>query len=568
MDVLRLLRVDSQQVIEYLATPPYDSTVGQLMAVLAERVSVYGGAWFPFLFGAVTYTAKEAGWNHMGVLCAVHRYSRGISNQVQDATACLSLMVENIHSIAPFQPVFATLMYEIIRKLKRVSPTHFIVAAATLIRDLHVIGCPRLINKIYADCPNPVRHLNVNLVAYGYIWPSIAVHSPPCTARLLAWYTELHATEGSSGGEPSRATMDRHIQINLRWHYDQNFSVPLIVDMKLHCTLGGLLSYAYCTLAPDTLALGPVDQFILQSVRPNDYDKLDNHRQGKILSTCPNVFMGLPIWRCLTPSGREIPLTEYLFHFYRSCAPLSVDIHPQAHQLLLGSELVEWPQDTVSQPSQFELARLSLTKDTIALRWIRAILCEIAMGDPARVVPRTGIFNLFINRVPELVGYELRFLSAIVQSAPVSVVFWVLGIFSSRDVPTPIYSSQKYPVHTPSGLIAVWTVIQSFGRDSSLKDYRPPADRGDFITYLVDLLTQEVYLYGPMGWICAYLLLLRLNFPSFGLSLPVTPDSIQHMVCCGNAFRKGFNLILDWDTVSDLLTLEEIAGVLTKEKYN
>jgi hypothetical protein len=216
-------------------------------------------------------------------------------------------------------------------------------------------------------------------------------------------------------------------------------------------------------------------------------------------------------------------------------------------------------------------------------RSLRTAAEDMMHEDALEAIRKNRCLNTFIAEHCELFDFPLRLFSGVVQGASFSAALWCLNIFIMTKQPSAIYAEEKDPVYVPADALDAWHVIFSFKRESALKHYVVLSAQEESQDELVEVFftvvragvswdalvrcaeVNEDFL-PLLGWICAYLILIRVNFREFGPMVPIVPPFFEtfssHEMM---RFKEGFGLVLDFDALLSVIKIVEFCLLLRKD---
>jgi hypothetical protein len=402
--------------------------------------------------------------------------------------------------------------------------------------------------------------------------------------------------------------------------------------IKMRYSFASLIIKICCVDLRDISILGDPDPILRRAAGCQQYDNL--LLRYKLLKKTPQIFPELKKWRVVTPSGESISVWRPVATVCRNIMGI---FPPPGHlftdvtfKLVAGERILRVNlevADPIREPAQpflspHELARLAEIEAGMAGRrrdvadvdvgmsrvcpygaytylrpgyaWvdctrnaIRVAIFRMLRVDGMAVLCTTGPVNTFIRAHKGLVGFDLRLLSGVVQSATHPyAAFWCLGQMTQSE-------NLRLPEAPNSGRICLarvldqrlpgnaWHVIKALGPESAFKSYdMQDSDAGFIETFFNDVMEQLSDGYGlfhrpsvlrkeylpAFGWICAYILLRRVCFKDFGPDLRMEESFYRRMRPDELLlFKEGFDIILNLDTVLANIEIRELCDVLRKQ---
>jgi hypothetical protein len=413
------------------------------------------------------------------------------------------------------------------------------------------------------------------------------VKRPP---RKPSWELPVFPPTTQKKGWPIEANLlKREIKVIVSFvQKEEPHTPPQYLHMKVGNTIAQLILNVFLFSLHSIRPLGDLDEIVLHTllgIGPGDI-RLSRKDHLKAIRKFPNLFPSISQWRVEVPGDQTMTLDAPLMVFYHSREAASDDKPPLVATFDAVRHCIHFkraPVDLATPPAKFLTAlmmqRITAAgpRDPAAVRALRTALFAILLDDIFELIRPAGHFNSFIREFTAYVNCDLRLLSAVIQSCHFRGAFWSLGVANQLNITTPSFTRRQIFINDSLG--DMWHVIQSFGRESAMIDFRLLRREESFAEFflwsvvtnlsgglpIIGKKTIDVNYLPHLGWLCAYLLFVRTSYPLFGPSVYLGINFFDVVIGAAlEGFKAGFDIVLNFDLVTSLIQLDELNLLLHK----
>jgi hypothetical protein len=595
-----LRQINPHTLVEAFNRLPDGHHLTGVMVAVGVRVAPLGGHWLTYCRHVFTHS----GW------LDPRRATSGSTWATTIGTGILLLSISNLRQSGqlPYvaaqlccdvmdammggnlQALMAQLMLTVLNNCMPVLPTRAKAVASRMLRHPAVRRAPLILAELVTLFIDNVqlRGVITALAADGYLTPYCIDHICEGIIRVPKEVRDLIDVSGHSlrtklTGTAKDADCLVTVLIGL-----PDRRLPVSVKVSSTAAMGEVLFAFYLTTKLDLLSSS--DAVGLRALLGSTPDLSNLDALG---SNCV-IFRELHDWHLETQDGRNLSIWTPLAAFYTLTSvvgrtpllpALAVKINFETHTIFIPTGLHP-PQRLTSV---ITLTR-SVSRSSAASRALTAALLDVIARDSMQVTAARGCIRLIMDDYCDLFDLQMRHYVAVVRGAAAIVATWCTDGFLGRGTCRLPWTSP--PIYVDRDIHSIWHLILLYPRSMGLRPFILRDVDVEFIEHFyaevcmgltgrpepywkpsgiprAALIGEELYL--PMlGWICAYLLIVRVCIPLYGPVVSLPPNFFETGLSRAHrsAFIAGFNHLLHWETLLATLSVAEVYSILALKEID